>query len=165
MNWCSDGWRGYAAILTRAYRQPVRSGQRGRPPLVVPPDVCLTQTIKHRDEHGKLLSVEIRAALGEVIIQPGTVHVERANGALRDRLNALTRKTHAFAKRDVTFDALLHLHLFEHNWIRPHRALRLPREGTPQRYQRRTPAMALGLADHPWSFLAFLTTPLHTTSQ
>ncbi|WP_244422063.1 hypothetical protein [Ktedonobacter racemifer] len=165
LNWCSDGWRGYAAILTRAYRQPVRSGQRGRPPLVVPPDVCLTQTIKHRDEHGKLLSVEIRAALGEVIIQPGTVHVERANGALRDRLNALTRKTHAFAKRDVTFDALLHLHLFEHNWIRPHRALRLPREGTPQRYQRRTPAMALGLADHPWSFLAFLTTPLHTTSQ
>jgi hypothetical protein len=165
LNWCSDGWRGYAAILKRAYRQPLRSGKLGRPPLVVPPDVRLTQTIKHRDEHGKLLSIEIRAALGEVITQAGTVHVERVNGALRDRLNALTRKTHAFAKRDVTFDALIHLQLFEHNWIRPHRALRLPRDGASQRYRRRTPAMALGLTDHPWSFTAFLMTSLHTTSQ
>jgi hypothetical protein len=54
--WCSDGWRGYAAILKRAYRQPSRSGKPGRPRLVVPSDVRLTQTIKHRDEHGKLLS-------------------------------------------------------------------------------------------------------------
>jgi len=73
LHWCSDGCRGYAAILIRAYRQPVRSGQPGRPPLVVPPDFCLTQTIKHRDEHSKLLSIEIRAALGEVIPEPATV--------------------------------------------------------------------------------------------
>jgi hypothetical protein len=99
---CSDGWRGYAAILRRASRQPLRSGKLGRPPLVVPADVRLTQTIKHRDEHGKLLSVEIRATLGEVVDSPGTVHIERVNGTLRDRLNALTRKTHAFAKRDVS---------------------------------------------------------------
>jgi hypothetical protein len=113
----------------------------------------------------EMLSVEIRAALGEVITQPGTVHIERVNGMLRDRLNALTRKTHAFAKRDVTFDALIHLQLFEHNWIRPHRALRLPWDSTPQRYRRRTPAMALGLTDHPWSFTTFLMTSLHATSQ
>jgi hypothetical protein len=165
LTWCSDGWRGYAAILRRAYRQPVHSGQRGRPPLVVPADVRLTQTIKHRDEHGKLLSVEIRAVLGELITQAGTVHIERVNGALRDRLNALTRKTHAFAKRDATWDALVHLQLFEHNWIRPHQALRLPMNGMPQRYQRRTPAMVLELTDHPWSWVTFLTTSLHTTPQ
>ena len=115
LQWSSDGWRGYAAILTRAYRQPVGSGQPGRPPLVVPPDVHLTQTIKYRDEHGQLLSVEIRAALGEVVPAAATVHIERVNGTLRDRLNALTRKTHAFAKRDATWDALVHLQLFEHN--------------------------------------------------
>ena len=67
-----------------------------------PSDVRLTQTIKHRDEHGKLLSVKIRAALGEVVPEPGTVHIERVNGTLHDRLNALTRKTHAFAKRNVS---------------------------------------------------------------
>jgi len=163
LTWCSDGWRGYAAIISRAYRQPVRSGQRGRPPLVVPPDVRLTQTIKHRDEHGKLLSVEIRAALGEIVPTPATVHIERVNGTLRDRLNALTRKTHAFAKCDATWDALVHLQLFEHNWIRPHRALRLPMPTQLQRYQPRTPAMALGLSEHPWSWITFLTTSRYTT--
>src|SRR6266699_1642458 len=53
--------------------------------------VPLTQTIKHRDEHGKLLSVEIRAVLGEIVSEPGTVHIERVNGTLHDRLNALIR--------------------------------------------------------------------------
>jgi len=91
VDWCSDGWRGYKAILTRAYRQPVHTGRPGRPSLQVSPDVRLTQTIKHRDEHGKLLSIEIRAALGELLPKPGTIHIERVNGALRDRLNALTR--------------------------------------------------------------------------
>jgi hypothetical protein len=32
--------------------------------LVVPEGVSLTQTIKHRDEHGRLLNVEIRATIG-----------------------------------------------------------------------------------------------------
>jgi IS1 family transposase len=67
----------------------------------VPPDVRLTQTITHCKEHGKLLSVEIRAVLGELVPEPDTVHIERVNGTLRDRLNALTCKTHAFAKRDA----------------------------------------------------------------
>jgi hypothetical protein len=74
----------------------------------------------------------------------GTVHVERVNGALRDRLAALTRKTHAFAKRDATFDALVGLQLFDHNFHRPHRALRLPlAEGMPRSHHR-SPARALG---------------------
>jgi hypothetical protein len=80
--------------------------------------------------------------------------------SLRERLNALTRKTHAFAKRDATWDALVHLQLFEHNWIRPHRALRLLMNTKPLRYQPRTPAMALGLFEHPWSWITFLTTSL-----
>lgn len=72
------------------------------------------------------ISIEIRAALGEVAPAPGTVHMERLNGTLRDRLNTLTRKTHAFAKRDATWDALIHLQLFEHNWIRPPSRLASP---------------------------------------
>ena len=73
----------------------MRSGQPGRPPLVVPPDVCLTQTIKHRDEHGKLLSVEIHTALGEVVSEPGTVHIERVNGsATSTYLLTLSEATH-----------------------------------------------------------------------
>src|SRR5207245_10041770 len=124
---------------------------------VVPETVTLTQTVKHRDEHGRLLSVEIRAALGADVESAGTVHVEWLNGALRDRLNALTRKTHAFAKRDATWDALVGLQLFDHNFHRAHRALRLPLAHGVRRYHYRSPAMALGLTAHRWSFQGVLT--------
>lgn len=163
LHWFSDGWHGYRGILERAYRQPVLTGQRGRPRLVVPESVSLMQTVKHRDEHGRLLSVEIRAALGRAIEPAGTVHVERLNGALRDRLAALTRKTHAFAKRDDTWDALVGLQLFDHNFQRAHRALRLPVTEGARRYHHRSPAMALGLTDHCWSFFELLTTRLPIT--
>ena len=107
LHWWSSGWHGYRSILERAYRKRVLTGKRGRPRLVVPESVSLMQTVKHRDEHGRLLSGEIRAALGVAMEPAGTIHVERLNGALRDRLNALTRKTHAFGKRDDTWDALV----------------------------------------------------------
>jgi hypothetical protein len=87
LSWWSSGWHGYRSILTRSYRQRRLTGKRGRPAWVVPATVTLTQTVKHRNEHGRLLSVEIRAALGAGLEPAGTVHVEQLNGALRDRLN------------------------------------------------------------------------------
>ncbi len=166
LSWYSDGWKNYPSILQHAYRQPQpRHGRRGRRKLVVPDTVSLTQTIKHHDEHGRLLSVEIRATMGSSIGPAGTVHLERLNGALRDRLNALTRKTHAFAKRDATWDALVGLQIFDHNFHRAHLALRQPLrvpDGV-HRYQQRSPAMALGLTDHLWSFQDLLTAHLPIT--
>jgi hypothetical protein len=131
--------------------------------LVVPQTLSLTQTVKHRDERGRLLSVEVRATLGTRMKPAGTVHVERLNGALRDRLNALTGKTHAFARRDATFDALVGLQLFDHNFQRAHPALRLDACDGKHRYQQRSPAMALGLTDHRWSFPQLLTTRIPIT--
>ena len=163
LSWFSDGWHGYRSILVRAYRQPVPTGNRGRPRLVVPQTLSLTQTVKHRDERGRLLCVETRAALGVSMEPTGTVHVERLNGALRDRLGALTRKTHAFAKRDATFDALVGLQVFDHNFQRAHLALRLPAADGVRRYHQRSPAMALGLTDHRWSFQELLTTRVPVT--
>ncbi len=158
--WCSDGWRPYPSVIRQVYRQPVRTGRRGRPALRVPTGVALTQTIKHRDHHGRLLCVETRAAIGAAAAQPALVHVERRNGVCRDRVNALTRKTHAFAKADATWDALLGLHVFEQNWLRAHPALREPEADGGRRYRRRSSAMALGLADHLWSSEEFLTRPV-----
>jgi hypothetical protein len=163
LHWFSDGWQGYRRMLERAYRQPLLTGKPGRPRLVVPESISLMQTVKHRDEHGRLLSVETRAALGKAMMPTGTIHVERLNGTLRDRLNALTRKTHAFAKRDDTWDALVGLQLFDHNFHRAHRALRLPLAEGVRRYQHRSPAMALGLTDHRWSFQELLTTRIPIT--
>lgn len=124
----------------------------------------MTQTVKYRDAHGHLLSVEIHCALGKTEAPAGTVHIERLNGVLRDRLAALTRKTHAFAKCDATWDALVGLQIFDHNFLRPHRALQLPLVQGPRRYHRRSPAMALGLTDHLWSFQDLLTCRLPITS-
>lgn len=163
LHWFSDGWHGYRRILERAYRQRVLTGKRGRPRLVVPESISLVQTVKHRDEHGRLLSVEIRAALGGAMESSGTIHVERLNGALRDRLGALTRKTHAFAKRDETWDALVGLQLFDHNFHRSQRALRLLVTDGVCRYHHRSPAMALELTDHRWSFQELLTNRIPNT--
>jgi hypothetical protein len=137
----------------------VRTGRRGRPPLRVPAGVRLTPTVKHHNPRGRLIGIEARATSGPAVERPGTAHEERLNGVLRDRLACLTRKTHAFAKDAGTWDAAVTLALFAHNWLRPHPALRVPL-GPPhdgRRYQPRTPAMALGLADHPWTWTEVLT--------
>ena len=162
--WCSDGWRPYPAVIEHAYRQPVPTGRRGRPALRVPAGVALTQTIKHRDLHGHLVRIETRVTFGAPVAQPALVHVERRNGVCRDRLNALTRKTHAFAKTAPTWDALLGLHVFEQNWLCPHLALRMPVAAPDRSYDQRTPAMAIGLTDHAWTWREFLTTPTSISS-
>ena len=163
--WCSDGWRAYAEAIRRAYRRPVRTGRVGRPPLRVPEGLSLTQTIKHRDERGRLLEVERRTTIGTAAVrQPVPVHIERLNGVFRDRLAALTRKTHAFAKTAKTWDALYGLSVFEHNWLRAHPALSQPSTMPGRYYERRTPAMAIGLTDRRWSWREFLATKAPVSS-
>lgn len=100
----------------------------------------------------------MRHCFGPEPEHPYTVGVERRNGVLRDRLNCLTRKTHGFAKRDNTWTALVGLSLFEQNWMRSHNSLREKVEGLPQGriYRRRSPAMAIGLTDHVWTWAEFL---------
>jgi hypothetical protein len=78
---------------------------------------------------------------------------------LRDRPGCLTRKTHAFAKQAALGDALPGLTLFDHNWLRPHIALRLrlPQAVNGRRFACRTAAMAIGLTDHPSTWSEFST--------
>jgi hypothetical protein len=68
--------------------------------------------------------VGVRPVLGEAVDGLYPVHKERWNGVVRNRLNALTRKTRVFAKTVKTWDVLVILCLFEHNGLRPHWALR-----------------------------------------
>lgn len=160
--WVSNGKAIYRQAIAKTYRDPVHTGKRGRPPLQPTPGVGLTQVIKHR--HGRrLVKVEIVHAFGEVLADPYTVREERMNGVLRDRLACLTRQTHAFTKRSTTWDAAVTLALFEQNWLRPHRALREAATGLPngQRYRRRSPAMAVGLTDHVWTWEEFLLYPIY----
>ena len=155
----SDGWEPYVTTITTTYSEREPSGIRKGWDILRPIEgIRLTQAVKHRKGR-RLDHVEVRATIGEAVEQPYAVHLERLNGTLRDRLNCLTRKTHAFAKEVATWDALYSLALFEQNWLRPHTALRvpLPEPDDGRLYFRRTPAMALNLADHPWSWQEFLT--------
>ena len=156
--WVSDGSASYEKWVGRIYRDPVRTGKVGRPRLARTPGVGLTQVIKTRQGR-RVVEVRVRHCYGPEPELAHTVHVERRNGVLRDRLACLTRKTHAFAKREVTWDAAVGLSLFEENWMRAHTALRVKEEGLPggRRYRRRSPAMAIGLAEHVWSWTEFLT--------
>lgn len=155
--WISDGHHAYMKCVRRTYRAPLRTGAPGRPRFVRTPGVGLTQVVKYR-ERGHIVKVEVRHCFGPEPEHPYTVLVERRNGVLRDRLNCLTRKTHGFAKRDNTWAALVGLSLFEHNWMCPHVALREKAEGLPQGriYRQRSPAMAIGLTDHVWGWVEFL---------
>jgi hypothetical protein len=158
--WISDGWDAYADLIADIYCDPIPAGIGDRDWYVLQrtPGVRLTQAAKHRRGR-RLARVEVQATIGSVAEQPYAVHIERLNGVLRDRLACLTRKTHAFAKHPVTWDAAVGLALFEHNWLRFHPALRQPL-GAPihgRRYHRRTPAMMLGMTDYRWTFVEFLT--------
>ena len=158
--WISDGRRIYRRAIGRIYRDPQHTGKRGRPRLLPTVGVGLVQAVKRR-QGGRLVRVEVRPRFGQVPQCPYTVCVERLNGVLRDRLGCLTRKTHAFAKQVPSWDAAVTLCLFEHNWMRPLRALRevAPDPSTGRRYRQRSPAMVLGLSHHLWSWTEFLSQP------
>jgi hypothetical protein len=156
----SDGWNPFAEAIRTTYRDREPAGiQPGWNILRPTEGIRLTQAVKHRKGR-RLVRVEVRATIGEPVEQPYPVHIERFTGVLRDRLGCLTRKTHAFAKEISLWDALFRLMLFEHNWLRPHIALRIrllqPVNG--RRYDRRTPGMAIGLTDHAWTWTEFLMT-------
>lgn len=159
--WVSDGSGSYEKWVKRVYRDPVRTGRAGRPRLEQTPGVGLTQVIKTR-EGRRIVDVRVRHCFGPKPSRTHTVRIERRNGVLRDRLNCLTRKTHGFAKREATWDAAVTLSLFEENWMRPHRALRIKQAGLAdgRRYLQRSPAMALGLTDRLWTWTEFLTRPV-----
>lgn len=163
--WISDGKRIYARQIRRVYRDPLYTGRRGRPRLVPTPGVALVQAVKQRQGR-RVVKVEVRTLFGEPPEIPYVVCEERLNGVLRDRLNCLTRKTHGFAKTTATWDAAVRLALFEHNWLRAHPALqqKVPAPENGRRYRRRSPAMAMGLSDHLWSWEEFLHLPMQQHS-
>jgi hypothetical protein len=156
--WISDGHHAYVKAIRRTYRHKVKTRAPGRPRYAPTPGVGLTQVVKTR-KGDRLEKVEVRHCFGPEPTSPYTVRVERKNGVLRDRLACLTRKTHAFAKRDVTWAALVGLALFEQNWMLGHVALRKRADDLPggRVWRKRSPAMAIGLTDHIWGWTEFLT--------
>lgn len=78
-----------------------------------------------------------------------TSYIERQTLTIRMGMRRFTRLTNAFSKK-IEFQAhAVSLNFMYYNFARPHQSLRVKRpNGT---YQKRTPAMAAGVAHHIWS--------------
>ncbi len=88
-----------------------------------------------------------------------TVLVERLNNSFRQHMAALRRRTMSPAKTAEGLRAQAVLFQGYYNFCLPHWRLRLPLaepqptkgNGSQKKWQRRTPAMAAGIADHIWT--------------
>ena len=169
----SDGWKPYIAALLQVvgvvYR-PRRRGKVGRKPkprLVAPKHLFYAQVVKVRDKAGHVVEVSRRVVfggprrfgkqlrlrqLGETI---QTAFMERWYGTLRGLVAPLRRRTRCLSWSRTRHRGKVWLVVSLYNFVMPHKSLRQGRT-------RRTPAMAIGLTDHVWSYREYIWLPVHT---
>jgi transposase-like protein len=160
---CVDGLSSYVTAFRRAFRVPVRTGRPGRPRLVLPDGFLLGQVVKRYTQR-YVTAVEQRvvcgtaAAISAVLAatQSGTIintaYIERLNATFRSCLAPLVRRGRTIARTETWLTAGMWLVGCAYNFCWCHDSLRLAAPaGSGRRWQERTPAMAAGLADHPWT--------------
>ena len=169
----TDGWKAYTAALLQVvgvvYR-PRRRGHVGRKPkprLVAPKTLFYAQVVKVRNKTGHVVEVSRRVVyggprrfgkqlrlrqLGETI---QTAFMERWYGTLRGLVAPLRRRTRCLSWSRPRHQGKVWLMVSLYNFVMPHKSLRQGR--TPC-----TPAMAIGLTDHVWSYREYVWLPVHT---
>ena len=165
---CVDGLASYVTAFRRVFRTPVNTGRRGRPRLVLGAGFLLGQVVKQY-AHRRVVRVQQRVvqgtagAIAAVLAATGTGHgihtayIERLNATFRSALAPLVRRGRAIAHKADTLTAGMYLVGGAYNFCWTHGSLRrLAPVGSGRKWQERTPAMAAGLTDHPWSMHALL---------
>ena len=160
---CTDGLASYLGAFRRAWRRPEHTGRRGRPRLVAEPGLLLGQAVKQYVKK-RVVGVRERVVQGAPRVVAGvlaatgggerinTAYIERLNATFRARLVPLVRRTRALAHKETMLTAGMWLVGTAYNFCWPHQSLRLAAgAGAPHQWCARTPAMAAGLTDHPWS--------------
>src|SRR3954451_15083490 len=109
---CVDGLASYVTAFTRVFRDPERTGKRGRPRLVAIPGLLLGQVIKHHSGR-RLVGVTRRAVLGTdeaiagVLTATGTgtgidtSYTHRLNAMFRGAMCPLVRRGRAIARGEA----------------------------------------------------------------
>jgi transposase-like protein len=165
---CVDGLASYVTAFLQVFRHAIHTGRRGRPRLVVEPGLLIGQVIKryakrrvvgvvHRVVRGTaeaIAEVLSKTRTGTVI---NTAYIERLNATFRSALAPLVRRGRAIAHLQSTLTAGMYLVGCAYNFCWCHRSLRWRAgEGASRQWLERTPAMAAGLTDHPWSMTELL---------
>ena len=187
----SDNLDSYPNALLNVYgekEEPRREKKRrrGRPrtrPIIKPPaDLQYGQVVKHRDEHGRMTSIERRVVFGteekvkEKLVEAGccyttisTAHVESDNLMSRQTNSRLVRDALSFSKEMEALRYQTALDDMAHNFLRHHDSLRVRlskpertrgKNGTRKKWLQRTPAMAAGITDHRWTMEELMTYPI-----
>lgn len=159
--------------------QPERRGRRGprpKPRLEPRPDLLYAQVVKHRHK-GRVVKITEKIVFGTTAMLQAyldrspvsqhlnTAFVERHNGTMRHQNRRFTRKTVSFSKEEVWLERQLHLSLGYYHFCWAHGGLRqeiippVPTKGngSPKKWRPVTPAIAIGVTDHPWTLQELLT--------
>jgi hypothetical protein len=169
----TDGWKASTAALLQVvgvvYR-PRRRGHVGRKPtprLVAPKTLFYAQVVKVRNQAGQVVEVRRRGVHGGPrrlgkqwrLRQLGetrqTACMARWSGTLRGLVAPLRRRTRCLSWSRARHRGKVWLLVSLYNFVMPHKSLRQGR--TPC-----TPAMAIGLTDHGWSYRESIWLPVHT---
>jgi hypothetical protein len=94
-----------------------------------------------------------------------TSFVERMNLTMRHIVSRLRRKTLCFSKKREYLEWHLHLSIAYYHFVLTHLGLRRPLpepiptngNGSPKKWEYRTPAMSASLTDHIWTMKELLT--------
>jgi len=168
----TDGWKAYSAALLQVvgivYRRRRRGkvGRKPTPRLVAPKHLFYAQVVKVRNQRGQVAEVNRRVVFGGPrrfmqqlrLRQLGTTlqtaFMERWYGTLRGLVAPLRRRTRCLSWSWGRHRGRLWLMVSLYNFVMPHKSLRQGRT-------RRTPAMAIGLTDHIWSYREYIWLPVH----
>jgi len=161
----SDGWGGIDDAMIEVYGVVPEYSGRGRPPTRK--KACqgwqYLQMVKQRDERGRVRGIKLRVVFGKrsellALLGKSTAYIERSNLTSRLFNGRQVRKTLAFSKEVDAYKAAAAWEDCYYNLVRPHKSLRLPvPDAAPQKWLRRTPAMAANLTDHIWTVRELLT--------
>lgn len=169
----TDGWKAYSAALLQivgiVYRRRRRGkvGRKPQPRLVAPKQRFYAQVVKVRNPAGQVVEVSRRVVFGGPrrlgqqlrLRQLGstiqTAFMARWYGTLRGLVAPLRRRTRCLSWSPGRHRGRLWLMVSLYNFVRPHKSLRQGRT-------LRTPAMAIGLTDHVWSYREYIWLPVHT---
>lgn len=173
---CSRTMVKYLASPTIALSGETGSNLLGTPGTVPGANETPKCSLKHRRK-GRVVNVTGKIVFGTAeMLQAyldhspvsqhlNTAFVERHNGTMRHQNRRFTRKTVSFSKKDHRMERQLHLSLGYYHFCWAHGGLRqeiippLPTKGSgsPKKWRPVTPAMAIGVTDHPWTLKELLT--------
>lgn len=170
----SDEYATYETVIATTFSAVVPSAPAGpgRRPLLPQrrPDPGLTYATVHKErEKDRVVAIHRNVVLGsqqaadqalKASVCSRTINtsfVERQHATDRGQNARKARRTYRFSKDWRVHEAMTYFTLYRYNFCWVVRTLRIKDEDG--RWQRRTPAMAAGLANHVWSLREWLSFP------